>query len=173
MDEKTFWSIIKYLVGSGLIQKSKDLYSINIQKYNAWNKKSIENVMEKFYGEIAGGKVINFLEVISKQQNAPDEWIDLRIINNISLEYDRAKFLGLISTHVEDEITYVQLSPEAWMLTKKFFHPLWNEQAILVSASFEVFFPFQYEPFILNEMLPFCTLKDSHYFLVLIYRLTP
>jgi hypothetical protein len=44
---------------------------------------------------------------------------------------------------------------------------------MLVSASFEIFVPYHYNPFILFELLPVCTMKDSHYFLVFDIELGP
>ncbi|WP_043933825.1 hypothetical protein [Bacillus sp. EB01] len=166
LSKDKFWDILNHLVRTGIVSKSGDMYSINNAKHNSWRKQNVDFAIKQFYTDMAGKEVIRLLEVISAKQLDHDEWVELGIITGISVEYDKAKSLGLISSRVESGKEYVQLNPEAWVITKGGFHPLWNEQSILITASFEVFFPFYQDPFILNELLPFCTLKDSHYFLV-------
>lgn|GEM_PF-3846712 len=166
MDKENIWLVINSLVKSGLVKKTKNIYSFNESNFLQWCKEPIDVTLENFYSSNGGNEVLRFIQKISKYQIDPSEWVDMSVISNTSFEYDRARQLGLIQVHNHESKTFVQLKPESWFLTKKEFHPLWNQEAILVSAAFEVFVPYHYEPFVLIELLPFCVLKDSHYFLV-------
>lgn len=166
MDKVTFWAVINALVQSGLVQKTKDIYSINESNYLRWRKESIDHCLGKFYRYHGGEKVFTFVQKIAQYQLEPNEWVDMIVISGTSIEYEQARQLGLIQVLNDNGKTYVQLTPEGWYLTKKEYHPLWNEKSLLVSAAFEVFVPYHYEPFVLFEILQICTLKDSNYFLV-------
>ena len=166
MDKDTIWKAVNALVVSGLVLKTKNLYELNISKLTKWKKEPINTVLETFYEEQTISRVSLFLEKISKYQLMPEEWVDITVISNTSIEFDQARQLGLIQVHKDSGKTYIQLMPESWYITKKQIHPLWNQEAILISASFEIFVPYHYDPFILFELLPVCRLKDSHYFLV-------
>ena len=107
-----------------------------------------------------------FSQKISKYQQKPDEGVDMTVISDTAIEFDKSSQLDLIQVNKKSGKTYVQLMPEGWYLAKKQVHPLWNYEALLVSASFEIFVPYHYNPFILFELLPVCRMKDSHYFLV-------
>jgi len=166
MDKETVWKVINNLVNYGLIKKTKNLYELNVSSYKNWKKQTIDNVLETFYRKQVGSRGILFLHKISKYQEKPDEWVDMTVISDTSIEYDQSKQLGLIQVYKESGKTYVQLMPEGWYLAKKEVHPFWNKEALLISASFEIFVPYHYDPFILFELLPVCRMKDSHYFLV-------
>ncbi|WP_282154490.1 hypothetical protein [Cytobacillus gottheilii] len=166
MDKETVWKVINTLVNYGLIQKTKNLYELNVSASAKWKKQTVDKVLEAFYGKQVGRRGIIFLQKISKYQENPDEWVDMTVISDTAMEFDQTRQLGLIRVLRESGKTYVQLMPEGWYLTKKQVHPLWNQEAILVSASFEIFVPYHYDPFILFELSPVCRMKDSHYFLV-------
>ena len=166
MDKETVWKVINTLVNYGFLKKTKHLYELNVSAYTKWKKQTIDKVLESFYEKQVGSRGILFLQKISKYQQNPDEWIDMTVISDTAIEFDQSRQLGLIQVHKESGKTYVQLMPEEWYLVKKQVHPLWNQEALLVSASFEIFVPYHYDPFILFELLPVCRMKDSHYFLV-------
>jgi predicted transcriptional regulator len=166
MYKETVWKALNALVLSGLVLKTKDLYELNTSVFIKWKKEPIDTVLESFYREQAGNRVILFLGKISEYQQKPEEWVDMTVISNTSIEFDRSRQLGLIQVHKNSGKTYIQLMPEGWYLTKKQIHPLWSQEPILVSASFEIFVPFLYDPFVLFELLPVCRMKDSNYFLV-------
>ncbi|WP_371017745.1 hypothetical protein [Pseudalkalibacillus sp. JSM 102089] len=166
MDKETVWKVINTLVNYGLIQKTKNLYELNVYAYTKWKKQTMDKVLKRFYEKQVGSRGILFLQKISKYQQTPDEWVDMTVISDTAMEFDQTRQLGLIQVHRESGKTYVQLMPEGWYLTKEQVHPLWNQEALLVSASFEIFVPYNYDPFILFELFPVCRMKDSHYFLV-------
>ncbi|WP_240373962.1 hypothetical protein [Bacillus piscicola] len=167
MDKETIWKAINALVVSGLVLKTKNLYELNISKFTKWKKEPINTVLESFYEEQTISRVLLFLEKVSEYQQTPEEWVDITVISNTSVEFDQARQLGLIQVHKDSGKTYIQLMPESWYITKEQFHPLWKKESILISASFEIFVPYHFDPFILFELLPVCRMKDSHYFLVL------
>ncbi|WLR52486.1 hypothetical protein LC040_06170 [Bacillus tianshenii] len=166
MDKETVWKVINILVNYGFLKRTKHLYELNVPAYSKWKKQTIDKVLESFYEKQVGSRGILFLQKISKYQQKPDEWVDMTVISDTAIEFDQSRQLGLIHVHKESGNTYVQLMPEGWYLTKKLVHPLWTQEALLVSASFEIFVPYHYDPFILFELLPVCRMKDSHYFLV-------
>ncbi|MFY3790505.1 hypothetical protein ACOQFO_02115 [Ureibacillus sp. MALMAid1270] len=166
MEKETVWKVINTLVNYGLIKKTKNLYELNVSSYSTWKKQTIDKILETFYEKQIGRRAILLLQKISKYQHEPNEWVDMTVISDAAIEFDQLKQLGLIQVHKNSGKTYVQLMPEGWYLVKKQVHPLWNQEALLVSASFEIFVPYHYDPFILFELLPVCRMKDSHYFLV-------
>ncbi|MEH6949411.1 hypothetical protein V7068_20565 [Bacillus sp. JJ634] len=166
MDNEIAWEQINILVKTGLISKTKDLYELNSTAFTKWKNDQISRQLMTIYKTKLGEREWLFLQKVSDYQNQPNEWVDMTVISNTSIEYNQVKQLGLIWVHKDQEKTYVQLTPESWFLTKKEFHPLWTGETILVSASFEVFVPYHYDPFVLFELMPYCSLKDSDYFLV-------
>ncbi|GAB6259327.1 hypothetical protein [Peribacillus sp. N1] len=166
MNNETAWEQINTLVKTGLISKKKDLYELNSTAFTTLKNDQISRQLMTVYDTQLRNREWVFLQKISGYQKQPNEWVDMTVISNTSIEYNQVKQLGLIRVHKDQEKTYVQLTPESWFLTKKEFHPLWTEEMILVSASFEVFVPYHYEPFVLFELVPYCSLKDSDYFLV-------
>lgn len=167
MDKATLWDIINTLVQLGLLHKIRERYELNIHTYKKWSKEPIDAILENLYSFKAGDRVMTFLQRIAQYQLKPNEWVDMSVLSDTSLEYDSSKQYGLIQVYKTQVKTFVQLTPESWYLTKKEYHPLWNQKALLVTADFEVFVPYHYEPFVLFELLPVCFIKDIHYFLVL------
>jgi hypothetical protein len=166
IDSISLWKIINAMVQFEFVKKSKNLYTINVSKHHPWKRRPIDQTLKEFYQTFGGNRVLSFLQKVSHYQIAPDEWVDMLVLSDTSFEFDQAKSLGLIQVYKDGQKTYVQLVPESWYITKNSFPPIWDTKAIFVSAAFELFFPFHYEPFILLELLLFCSLKDSHYFLV-------
>ncbi len=166
IDSTSLWKIINAMVQFDFIQRSKNLYTMNVSRYHEWKRRPIDQILKEFYQKISKDRVLSFLKKVSHYQMAPDEWVDMTVLTDTSFEFDQAKSLGLIQVYKEGQKTFVKLVPESWYITKTSFPPVWNTKAIFVSAAFELFYPFHYEPFILLDLLPFCSLKDSHYFLV-------
>jgi predicted transcriptional regulator len=111
MDKETVWKALNALVQSGLVLKTKDLYELNTPVFIKWKKEPIETVLESFYREQVGNRVILFLEKVSKYQQKPDEWVDMTVISNTSIEFDQSRQLGLIQVHRNSGKTYIQLMP--------------------------------------------------------------
>lgn len=165
--KENFKKLVGYLVDCGIVNKSNHVYKLNHQVYRKWRQEPIDTSLFNFYTDVADQRVFELMSKISRYQREPHEWVDTRVITDTSLEYDLTKQLGLIYVHKENDRLFVQLSPEGWYLIKKQFHPLWNEKLLIISADYEVFIPFYYEPFILFDLLPFCEIEDSSYFIVL------
>ncbi|KQL33349.1 hypothetical protein [Psychrobacillus sp. FJAT-21963] len=165
--KEDFKKLIGYLVDCGIVNKSNHVYRLNHQVYRKWRQESIYTNLFNFYTDVADQRVFELMSKISRYQREAHEWVDTSIIIDTSIEYDLTKQLGLIYVHKENGRSFVQLSPEGWYLIKKEFHPLWNEKLLIISADYEVFIPFYYEPFILFDLLPFCEIEDSNYFIVL------
>lgn len=167
VNKEDFKKMVGYLVDCGILNKSNQVYRLNHQVYRKWRQEPIDTNLFNFYTDVADQRVFELMSKISRYQRKPHEWVDTRVIKDISLEYDLTKQLGLIYVHKENGKSFVQLSPEGWYLIKKQFHPLWNDKLLIISADYEVFIPFNYEPFILFDLLPFCEIEDSSYFIVL------
>jgi hypothetical protein len=165
-DQEKMLSLINYLVSVGLIEKTKDVYTFNQDIYNTWIQQPVDITLNEFYKEVSNEQVFKLLKKISIYQLDHEEWVDMTILSDTSIEYDHSRQLGLINVYKDGNKSYVQLTPEGWLIVKGEFHPSWNERLILVTASDEVFVPYYFDPFMILNIYEVGFLKDLGYFLV-------
>lgn len=160
--------LIQCLETQGVVHWEEARLCVDHIKLITWIKKDNQNKFQLLYGWLNSkfSKVFNLMSALSKVQVELEDWINMDIFIDISLSKDSLENFGLISiTKIEDHY-YARLTPEGWYYTKGVYPDYWYNQIVLISADFEVFVPYNFDPNLINLLEKYGILKDNDYFLV-------
>ncbi|WP_227936439.1 hypothetical protein [Alkalihalobacillus deserti] len=164
--------IIEYLKKNNLInwEDEKSLYPMT-ENIKAWFEQNrVENIRE-FYEwlkhKYISPNIMKLVDEISKYQNDENTWINTELFENRLLsDAQQSQLFGLLRIKKDEEQNYIQLTPEGWYISKK-EHPLcWKSKDILLSAAFELFVPYYYDPYLIEEVYSFGDLISNELFIV-------
>ncbi|HEF5063586.1 TPA: hypothetical protein SAQ65_002576 [Bacillus cereus] len=170
-DRMWIYEFLTYFVRTGILHKTEKMYSVAEDELIVWKKRDIVTTLKRFYKQLNHQFSLSCLQSIGQYQKQPEEWIDMGIIDFKNMGYRLALQYGLIEYIEISGRTFVRLTPEGWCLAKGESHPSWNIQNFIVSAGFELFIPYNYDPFVMLEIAATFQLKDNQFFLV--YDLMP
>jgi hypothetical protein len=164
--------VIDYLKQINLIHWHKEKRIVpmteNIKKWFAENK--TENI-KQFYGwlkyRVYAPEILNLIKELGMNQEDQDVWINTDFFDKELLHSANVgSQLGLVRLIRYRQKTYIQLTPEGWFLAKEDIPPSWKSRDLLLSADFELFIPYNYDPFFIAEVHSFGELRSNEYFVV-------
>lgn len=164
--------IIVFLEKNNLINwdDEKNLYPIteNIKIWFEQNRvENIRNFYEWLKNKYISPNIMKLVDEIGNYQKEEDEWINTELFeNNLLKDAQQSQLFGLLRIKKDGDINFIQLTPEGWYISKQEQPVCWKSKDILLSASFELFVPYYYDPFLIEEIYSFGDIISNEFFLV-------
>ncbi|MEI4802945.1 hypothetical protein WAZ07_16830 [Bacillus sp. FJAT-51639] len=165
-DRAWIYKFLDYFVRSGILHKQDSKYSLDEEGLLVWKRRDMFTSLKRFYQKLSPNFSVSCLQSVGQYQQDPEEWIDLNILSFENTGYRFAIQYGLIEQIEKESRNFARLTPEGWCLAKGISHPSWNENSLIISAGFELFVPYNFDPFLIMEIGCTLSLKDSGFFLV-------
>ncbi|USK32547.1 hypothetical protein LIT25_18365 [Bacillus sp. F19] len=159
--------LIQYSLEMNLLQKQKNKVYFNEVEFIEWKMRDSEDFINDFYKKkFVSRQTFYLLNSISRLQVNKNEWVNISYLPPVTLGLEKGVECGLLNITEQENVTYVQLTPEGWFLAKGERHEVWSEKNLIISSDFELYIPHTYNPFILLDIFPFATLIENDYFII-------
>lgn len=166
LDDKLRDIIRNYLYGKGFIVGDKHQVRINNGRINSWVKSrylSIKDFYEYVFSEFKVVNVWGFLRSITKIIFNSNEAININelkwFIDYYKNEVILLEELGLLIIDYKQNL--IKLCPECWYLSTGREPISWSSNQITITPDFEVFMPFNSNPFIIGVVDYFSEIKKG------------